>query len=711
MEEKLDKLHFIPGKLDRNHIKDILDLVKRESFSVLISPTGSGKSTLVPPAFAVCLNAKVFCSQPTIVAASETASIVREWYPDLSIGTAFEGDIKYKKSTDIVYCTSGHLKNKLISYAENKDYYVDFCDVIIVDEAHNGTLDNEVIMGLWKLLLKRGIESGKDYTIPRLLLASATLSMDVIPFKITENFVKIEFESYPVKIVYHDQDYKITDNTLYTDVADVVFKMNNEIDVDEDRMSKWLIFCPGKGEVEIVYRRLEELLPDAEIFMVHSGNKEKDENQQYLFNKNIAKGTRAFVVATNVFETSVTLDNCDGVFDTLTEKNMTQSSNGSNKLLTEFISKSSSIQRKGRTGRVGKGFYYRMCSEEFYKNIMIERRPPEIERLNLSLIFLMIFRSGIQPEELFGNRVKKDKRENAIVELKYFELIKMKDKKLDEDLKETVKEISINKKKKDLNKVGEIMKQEFELTEKGFFVSSFELSLRNGCLLWEWVKEGYPIFPGLVAVALIEGCSDDSYLYFPPKKDMDNKTYSKLKNEYYKENFIKWESETQLGFILNIWKDFSDELKSLSYRSSELREWCMKNSIREKVFATMLKDLNRYISKIEKMGYDVKIGKFTNKNLLNKLLEPFERSYNDKIVISLAGKKNTFRGKNGGEVYTLDSKNIPENITSQNYRKVIVISSLTIGKDKFEKNLITQFHPLDIFELKKSTEIIHNKNK
>jgi HrpA-like RNA helicase len=702
IEESLNLLSYIPGKLDRNHVRSILELVERENYSVLIAPTGSGKSTLIPPAFAVCLNAKVFCSQPTIVAVEDTGRIIKKWYPTLKVGTASEGNVNYNKDTQIIYCTSGHLKNKLLTYVEKEDYNVDFCDLIILDEAHNGTMDNEVIMGLWKLLLKRGFASKNEFALPKILLASATLSMDVIPFKIKDNYIKIELESYPVNIIFGGEDYKINDNSLYTDVAKVASKMNNEYPIPEDRFSKWLIFCPGKGEIDVVCKNLKLLIPGANVLGVHSGSKDKDENGNFLFNTEIEMGTRMFVVSTNMFETSMTLDKCDGVFDTLTEKNMTQSGNGSNKLVTENISKQSSTQRKGRTGRVNGGFYYLMCSKSFYENVMIERRPPEIERLNLAVVFLQIFRAGIQPEELFGSRIKKDKRENAVIELKHFELIKLIDKNKDSELEEVVRKVTKTSskgghKKEDMNKIGDLMKEEFEETEKGFFVSSFEMSLRNGCLLWEWVKTGAPVFPGLVAVSLMEGSSDDSYFKYPPKKDMDNKNYNILKIAYYKEHFTKYDNDTQLGILLNIWRQFSDDLHTVNYKNSKIKDWCNDNSIRWNVYIEAVKYINKFSNRLEKMGYPVVTGRFNNSNLINKLTPCMEAAYNDKILVALSGKKNTFRGTNPGEVFTLDNKGFPLNISSKNYRRIIVIGSLTIALGKQEKNIITNFFPLEVF--------------
>jgi HrpA-like RNA helicase len=754
--KELDKLNFIPGKLDKNHIVDILNMVKKYDYSVLISPTGSGKSTLVPPAFSVCLNAKVFCSQPTIIAASDTAKTVKKWYPFLNIGTAFDGNINYTKNTDIVYCTSGHLRNKLISYIDKKDYYVDFCDVLIVDEAHNGTLDNEVIMGLWKLLLKKGIESKKSYTVPRLLLASATLSKEVIPFEIDNNYIKIEFKSHHVDILYNDKNYKITDNNLYTDVAIVASKMNKEIEVNENGYSKWLIFCPGKGEVEITSKKLKELLKDEEVITVHSGTKQdKDDSGDFYFNRKIGNGKRMFVVATNVFETSMTLEGCDGVFDTLTEKNMTQTINGTNKLVTEYISKTSAIQRKGRTGRVGGGFCFRMCKEDFYEKNIQERRPPEIERLNLSLLFLQIFNSGIQPEELFGDRIKRNKREKAIIELKYFDLIKLKEKRRDENLIEVVKELTqkkdkeekelskkdkdinnkekeLSKKDKDINnkekelskkdkdkknlsKLDILMKEEFEVTEKGFFINNFEFSLRNGCLLWEFTREEkQSVFPGLLTSCLLETASEDSFFQYPPKKDMDNKTYNKVKLDYYQKRFSKWNDNTNIEILLNMWLDYymreKKEKEKEEEKEESVRDWCKKNSIRYEVFNGLLKDIKRYLSKLKNMGYITKIYKINKKNIIFRMNQVIEEAYKDKIIMSIPNKKNTF--KSGNDIFTLDNKAFTKQIMGKKYDKVVILSSLTIALGDQEKNIITNFFPLKSYKDKsKVKEYEEDKNK
>src|SRR5437763_1486536 len=208
------------------HLDNIVKLISLNPVVSIESPTGSGKSIAIPSAIANT-GAKCFVSVPTRTAAMSLAEYQISTNSNMSklVGYAAEGNIQYDQNTMIAYVTSGHMRRKMLSYFINGAINpIDFCDVLICDEFHTGSLDNTIIISLWMKAYNFGAK------VPRLVIASAT----PIPTKIEPipaEYV-IDLKAFPIEYRYLSQDIDKDsidpNNNLYTQAADLAFSIHDK---------------------------------------------------------------------------------------------------------------------------------------------------------------------------------------------------------------------------------------------------------------------------------------------------------------------------------------------------------------------------------------------------------------------------------------------------------------------------------------------------
>src|SRR5207253_2983708 len=131
----------------------IVELVENNPVVLIVAPTGSGKSVGVPRVMkGIC-----FVVVPTRSAAISLYEYQKKLGHE-SVGYAAEGNIKYDSSTALVYVTGGHMRLKMLSFfRDGTARDVDFCDVLIVDEIHSGSIDNTLIISLWMAASNREV--------------------------------------------------------------------------------------------------------------------------------------------------------------------------------------------------------------------------------------------------------------------------------------------------------------------------------------------------------------------------------------------------------------------------------------------------------------------------------------------------------------------------------------------------------------------------
>ena len=622
---------------------EILDFIEANPLCGIIAPTGSGKSTsMIEKIYKDGGAERIFITEPTIPAARGLAATMKGKLGNDVVGFAAEGIIQYRQSTPIVYCTSGHLRKKMLSYFDNGKVSpegINFCSVLVIDEAHNGSLDNDVIIDLWRTAVEQ------DVTVPRLILASATLNKEATGFEDLP-IMEIKTKSLPVEIEYHTQDYSPDSKNIYTDLALMISNKHMNLPVKELDTSKWLVFCPGSSEVELICSLLRDFQMDkVKIYPAYS---ELPKEQIDAIFEKVELGYRSIIVATNIAEASITIDGLDAVFDSLTEKISETSSSGGFRLVLTNISKSSAAQRKGRTGRVRPGLCYRMCTQEYF-NKLPEQRAPEIMRVPLTGVITELLNVGINPKELFKFRVSKKRMDETLSVLK---TLKMVDK---------------------TNNV----------TELGNFATRFQLGVQNAAIIYNWMKnEKFPLYPVIVLASIID-CYGPSYYFYPKKKeDMTARDYDKFRDNYYDENFEKFEGGNDIESMLKMWNFMIENLDGLDAGFNKIVEFCKNNSLNNKKIQELIKVVKHTAKVIATLyGKNFIVGPFNERKVF-RVAEPYIKDAYYKFIFKNV-KDSTYVNESTGEYFRLDKRQ-SVNIKYRQYPEKIIgfrtLENLTAGK-------------------------------
>src|SRR5438270_33503 len=274
-----------------SHLPNILRLISTNPIVAIIAPTGSGKSIGIPAAIAA-QKVRIFITVPTITAAKSLANFQKLSNPKVNVGFAAEGQIAYTEKDQIVYTTTGHMRKKMLdAFTGNSIQAMTWTDVLMVDEVHAGTLDNTIVLSLWLYAANRAI------SVPRLIIANATLSdtdKAIFP-KITE--YKIELNHHPVEIRYLPQDVEM--DSIH--ILDETFHKTMEYH-GSSITGDFLIFVSGAAEVDRLITSLSKSsIQNAQLIPVYGSMNQEDINKIYeKSNPNIRK----IIVSTNVAESS-----------------------------------------------------------------------------------------------------------------------------------------------------------------------------------------------------------------------------------------------------------------------------------------------------------------------------------------------------------------------------------------------------------------------
>jgi ATP-dependent helicase HrpA len=351
---------------------DIVNAIDAHPVIIVAGETGSGKTTQLPK---ICLamgrgiNGQIGCTQPRRIAATSVAArVAQELATELGdvVGFKVRFNDRVKKTSYIKFMTDGILLAELQGDPLLRGY-----DTIIIDEAHERSLNIDFLLGFLKQLLPRRPDL-------RIIVSSATLE--------TERFaaffggalvIEVSGRTYPVDVLYRPP----RDDEM--DLADAVANTVNEI-AEMDPRNDILVFLPGEREIREAMSELEKRsLPHTALLPLYARLSASE--QQRVFQQ---LPQRRVVLATNVAETSLTIPGIVYVVDAgVARVNRYSVRTGVSQLLIEPISKASADQRKGRCGRTESGVCFRLYEEQDYQS-----RPahtdPEIKRVSLAGVIL-----------------------------------------------------------------------------------------------------------------------------------------------------------------------------------------------------------------------------------------------------------------------------------------------------------------------------------
>ncbi|EEF56354.1 helicase-related protein [Borreliella burgdorferi] len=363
---------------------ELIKVLKNHNVLIVESPTGSGKTTQLPriiyeAGFAKL--GKIGVTQPRRIATVSIAEYIAK-HIGVNVGEEVGYKIRFEEitspKTKIKLMTDGVLLQEL-----KKDTLLYEYDVIIIDEAHERSLNIDFILGLIKDISRKR----DDFKI---IVSSATINTKIFS-KYFNNapVVSIETITYPVQIIYNPPLLN-TSKGMILKIKEIVLNV-----IKEKKAGDILIFLSGEKEIKETIKELQELNSKKNLIIFPLYGRMPKEAQEQIF-MTTPKNKRKIIVSTNIAETSITIENIKIVIDSGKVKtNKFQTKTHTYSLQEVPISKSSATQRAGRAGRLSKGTCYRLYKREDYQ-LREDYQKEEIYRTDLSEVVLRMADIGIR---------------------------------------------------------------------------------------------------------------------------------------------------------------------------------------------------------------------------------------------------------------------------------------------------------------------------
>ncbi|KAL0478156.1 ATP-dependent RNA helicase [Acrasis kona] len=367
---------------------------------VVVGETGSGKTTQLPQYilenFLQDENTEdriptVAITQPRRVAAVSIARRVAEEM-GVTLGSKVGYSIRFEDCSDPTDTRLKYMTDGMLLRESQIDPLLSKYTVIILDEAHERTLHTDILFGVIKGIMKKRSDL-------KLIVMSATLEAKLFSdFFDAAKIVYVSGRQYPVQIYYADEEQ--------LDYVDSCITAALQIHLDESAMSPSvstgdiLVFLTGQEEIESVSKILDErarLLPPEclKLLVCPIFANLPSEKQMEVFDP-APPGCRKVILATNIAETSITINGIRFVIDSgLVKSKAYNPKNGLEILKVCNVSKASARQRSGRAGRESAGKCYRLYPEQSHQGLE-DYTVPEILRCNLCSVILQLKSMGIK---------------------------------------------------------------------------------------------------------------------------------------------------------------------------------------------------------------------------------------------------------------------------------------------------------------------------
>jgi ATP-dependent helicase HrpA len=392
----------VPSELPvSQRVDDITAAIESHQVTIVAGATGSGKTTQLPKIALRMGRKRIAHTQPRRIAARSVAERIAE-----ETGTELGGVVGYQvrfadqvsEHTRVRLMTDGILLNAI-----HRDRLLQAYDTIIIDEAHERSLNIDFLLGYLKTILPKRPDL-------KVIITSATID----PQSFSEHFdnapiIEVSGRGYPVEVRYRplagaadnnrESNPESGDRDLYDAIGDAL------VELLADGPGDTLVFLSGEAEI----RDAAETLEGRFSGRLHTGRKLEvlplfgrlsAADQHRIFHPSRDNSTRV-VLATNVAETSLTVPGIIYVIDGGTARISRYSSRSKvQRLPIEPISQASAIQRAGRTGRISPGTVIRLYSEDDYLS-RPEFTDPEILRTGLASVILQMLSLGLGNTQQF----------------------------------------------------------------------------------------------------------------------------------------------------------------------------------------------------------------------------------------------------------------------------------------------------------------------
>lgn len=374
----------------------ILEVLEKNQVIVVQSPTGSGKTTQIP----VILHEAGFSdsgiiavTQPRRIAALSVSEFISK-----QLGTTYPGLVGYKmrfedktdSSTKIKIMTDGILLQEM-----KLDPWMSKYSVVMVDEAHERSLNIDFVLGL----LKRVLQARPEFKV---IVSSATMNAEAFSSYFGNcPIVNIDTITYPVSVIYDppaipaSTSSPAASDALLNKIESTIQRvLSNKVNGDI------LIFLPGEKIIKDCMQKLYKSSFSRKIHIIPLYGRLAKEEQERVFDS-APLGKKKVIISTNIAETSVTIPGITVVIDSgLAKLNFYNPRTFTSSLIETPVSKASCNQRKGRAGRTQEGTCYRLYPRKDYETRQMYTLE-EIFRTDLSEVVLRMSELGITEFEQF----------------------------------------------------------------------------------------------------------------------------------------------------------------------------------------------------------------------------------------------------------------------------------------------------------------------
>ncbi len=367
--------------------EEFLSLLESRQVIIVKADTGSGKSTQVPKFLlesGIAAKGRIGVTEPRRLAAMSIADRLREELGDEGlVSTRIRFLEEGPKDAPVKVMTDGILLQEF-----RRDRLFGTYSAILIDEAHERSLNIDILLGIFKSVLRERPEF-------RLVIASATLDATLFE-KFYDGAAVLEAEgrTFPVEVIYADPQENASkskgDSGLVDEARDAILSLEAS---ERDHL---LCFLPTERDIQDLCEELERELDEKNFDILPLFGRMGPQEQKRVFRKT---GKTRIVLSTNIAETSLTIPGIAYVVDTgmarVSRYNPQTRIQG---LPVEKISQASARQRTGRAGRVKPGICVRLYTAEDFES-REEFTEPEIRRSNLSNVVLQLRSLGLSVEE------------------------------------------------------------------------------------------------------------------------------------------------------------------------------------------------------------------------------------------------------------------------------------------------------------------------
>ncbi len=501
---------------------DILKAIEEHQVVVVAGETGSGKTTQLPK---ICIEAglgrygRIGHTQPRRLAARSVAQRVADEL-GCELGTSVGYQVRFtdqsNDATRIKLMTDG-----ILLAQTQRDRFLNEYDVIIIDEAHERSLNIDFLLGYLKQLLPKRPDL-------KLVITSATIDVE----RFSKHFdnapvIEVSGRTFPVETRYHPlvrESEEEDDRSLFEGIHDALAELRQE-DKKHNRPGDVLVFLPGERDIRECAEYLRRAsLPATEILPLYARLSAGD--QQKIFRPT---GGRRVVLATNVAETSLTVPGIRYVIDSGIARISRYSYRSKvQRLPIEAISQASANQRAGRCGRVEPGVCIRLFEESDFQ-ARSEFTDPEIRRTNLASVILQMLHLGLG-------------------KLQDFPFVDPPDERFIKDGFTLLQEL-------------EAVDKQQKMTQLGRQMARLPTDPRFARMMLEAQKQG--ALSEVLVIASALSVQD------PRERPQEKKQQSDEKHR-------QWQDEdSDFVALVNLWNGFEEQRQELT--QNQLRKWCAKN--------------------------------------------------------------------------------------------------------------------------------------